>query len=568
MPEGTLDGKTKAEVEREEDLEIGMMKMQLLQSAMHTRPNKLWTDVSAPKAFANESVAHSFDFSNWMGSLLDLIGDMTILDLALPASHDAMTADLSTIIPKNADLASINAHSQTLHFLTSLADLLGISLEFLRDQAKNQRLSLTDQLNSGVRFLDFRIILSVGGFYGVHFLQTQKSAKDHLNEIKAWMDAHPKEVVVMWWSSHGDGALGCDGTANRQYPGNDDDTAKFWDDFVINFKDILVNVKENPVNSTKVKDLVSKGQRLLVYGSGLCELIRNQPNCPFVMSGATNVLLNTGVVDDFGGAPGNLQRILNDFSGARQKLKETKKNNQFYARQLVSSASIKAMGANFMIEANSDTLLNIVCGLSPPKWEKEIEEFIGACPRNVKGAYTACAEAFNIPSSPNSCPRTLWDQATLTNYYAQWPLHEAHKRGYEFPNAVYMDAIHTDGTVLAGWTPETGVVGLPVAAILLHSNVRKSCGGSTQGRCGQVLNQLNELIGEPQTWNHFDSLRYKGAPTYSPGNKGAKGGQVCTDPVRVYACTEPCTGSEQCKSNHGLLHCACPLFPSIPEKYW
>lgn len=36
--------------------------------------------------------------SNWMGSLMPVIGNLSLLDISLPGTHDSMTFDLSTTV--------------------------------------------------------------------------------------------------------------------------------------------------------------------------------------------------------------------------------------------------------------------------------------------------------------------------------------------------------------------------------------------------------------------------------------------------------------------------------------
>ena len=48
--------------------------------------------------------------------------------------------------------------------------------DFIRQQAQTQAMSIIQQLNSGVRFIDFRIMFEysdpLGKWYSLHFLQT------------------------------------------------------------------------------------------------------------------------------------------------------------------------------------------------------------------------------------------------------------------------------------------------------------------------------------------------------------------------------------------------------------
>ena len=41
-------------------------------------------------------------------------------------------------------------------------------------------------------------------WYGLHFAQTLETSITYLTEVRAWIDAHPSEVVLFWFSKHGE----------------------------------------------------------------------------------------------------------------------------------------------------------------------------------------------------------------------------------------------------------------------------------------------------------------------------------------------------------------------------
>eukprot|EP00299_Pterocystis_sp_00344_P008054 c2896_g1_i1.p1 GENE.c2896_g1_i1~~c2896_g1_i1.p1 ORF type:complete len:276 (-),score=54.65 c2896_g1_i1:97-924(-) len=61
-----------------------------------------------------------------------------------------------------------------------------------------------------------------------------------------------------------------------------------------------------------------------------------------------------------------------------------------------------------------------------------------------------CAELFNLPNMTRWCPPTLLDVSQLTNYYKQLTIDAAFENGWDFPNAIYIDAIDVDGTIRIG----------------------------------------------------------------------------------------------------------------------
>ena len=74
-------------------------------------------------------------------------------------------------------------------------------------------MNVTQQLDGGVRFLDFRIQYTEppknsatqtdADWYCLHFVQSQNTVLTYLQQVRAWLVAHPTEVVVMWMSKHG-----------------------------------------------------------------------------------------------------------------------------------------------------------------------------------------------------------------------------------------------------------------------------------------------------------------------------------------------------------------------------
>lgn len=94
-----------------------------------------------------------------------------------------------------------------------------------------QGLNITQQLDSGIRFIDFRIMYTAGpntseslhgvipnrsaltalpradytdyDWYCMHFGETNHKAVTYLEAIRDWLQAHPTEIVMIWFSKHG-----------------------------------------------------------------------------------------------------------------------------------------------------------------------------------------------------------------------------------------------------------------------------------------------------------------------------------------------------------------------------
>mmetsp|Transcript_19199 Transcript_19199/g.38705 ORF Transcript_19199/g.38705 Transcript_19199/m.38705 type:complete len:406 (+) Transcript_19199:5680-6897(+) len=141
------------------------------------------TSMSACRSWREEQLLATF-LPNWMGTLLNMtsdpvakeessssssshrmgFGNLTILDICLPGTHDTLSYDLSLEISDDG-LDMYTRLDSILHYFSGGAvQLLPGDIEsFLRDQSMTQRLDVTAQLNGGVRFLDVRITLEDQG---------------------------------------------------------------------------------------------------------------------------------------------------------------------------------------------------------------------------------------------------------------------------------------------------------------------------------------------------------------------------------------------------------------------
>lgn len=161
-----------------------------------------------------------------MGEMLSVwdAAATTVLDVSLPGTHDTMTYDLSTTVSDRAnDLDELFAY--LLHEFGGEIPELG---EFIRNQSGTQSMNITQQLDGGVRFIDFRIQYTRGPtfvrakrvgrevdgqpqretsasqkWYCLHFMETQHTALSYLQEIHSWLVDHPTEILVLWMSKHG-----------------------------------------------------------------------------------------------------------------------------------------------------------------------------------------------------------------------------------------------------------------------------------------------------------------------------------------------------------------------------
>eukprot|EP00939_MAST-03C_sp_MAST-3C-sp1_P004266 g4266.t1 len=336
-----------------------------------------------------------------------------------------MTYDLSEII-SDGGIDGEDRLDQLLHWFTStypdkpLSDVLHV----VRDLALTQNMSVTDQLNTGLRFLDFRIMYESTGkrWRCLHMLETNGFALDYLEEIRQWMDAHPTEIVVLWLSKHGnEHAVG-----NRQYPDVSVETKRaFWTHFVETFSSLLMNHTESSMNVTTIQTLVERKHRLIALVSDYEEMTANST----LALDARNMLDNNLPGSMWGPSAAVPLRI-----------------EQFRDGQALRDADF----------ASGKLWLESFSGEGPDSTDKQIAELTILGEGSTEITKT-CARAYNVtPAMDSWCPPTLLQQSQLFNYYMQQVFEVTHANiladedGWNFPAAFYLNAVDFNGTFRVG----------------------------------------------------------------------------------------------------------------------
>ena len=385
-----------------------------------------------------------------MAELQGVLGNATLLDLSLPGTHDSMTYDLSDALSDGYEGMG-PVVSGILHALTP-----AVGGRFIRQQGQTQGISVREMLDGGIRFIDFRIMYTreaghMAGekdWYCLHGCQTRRKALDYLKEVRAWLDEHPKELVVMWASRHGTPSL----NGTEQFPGTTPhERQAFFDQVAQIFQGLLFNSSQK-LNETTFASLQQRNQRLLWFATDYEESTRSSDQAVNAMA-IDNELMNVhyGV--------GNMEFLRK----AGAKLAETRKENRFL---LMSMAARQPRVA--VEDAAKITFLPDVFR-SHEKYKKE------------------CAESAKIPNM-TSCPMALMDWSLLMNYYNQRVLDLAYSEGAtnlntDFPNAIYLDAVDVSGLIRTGTSKinpllqEHATDGYAYAATLIAANVRRLCRG-------------------------------------------------------------------------------------------
>ncbi|KAM6945728.1 PI-PLC X domain-containing protein 1 [Aplochiton taeniatus] len=135
---------------------------------------------------------HVSNNADWMSQLAVELQTIPLSDLAIPGDHDSMSYCLDV---NSRVLAS---EPLLLRALDRLAPC--ITRPCVVRWATTQAWPLSEQLNAGVRFFDLRIAQKahrLDTLYFAHGVYTKVRVKEALSDMAAWLQLHPREVVVV-----------------------------------------------------------------------------------------------------------------------------------------------------------------------------------------------------------------------------------------------------------------------------------------------------------------------------------------------------------------------------------
>ncbi|XP_031836268.1 PI-PLC X domain-containing protein 3 [Nomia melanderi] len=137
-----------------------------------------------------KEISSNGELEYWMTRLPDAIKNIPIIQLAIPGSHNTMTY---TINRRNEVGPDEPNYIRTLGRYCS-----PVSKPIIFNWSITQHDSVKDQLNGGIRYLDFRVatkptnrnIYFVHGLYGSEIYQP-------LQEIAEWLSSHSNEILIV-----------------------------------------------------------------------------------------------------------------------------------------------------------------------------------------------------------------------------------------------------------------------------------------------------------------------------------------------------------------------------------
>lgn len=135
---------------------------------------------------------HQWSAQSWMADLASTIGNRPLCQIALPGTHDSGTYDItavSTIAPEQDLSQWVNAV-----YALGLSGL--VAAEVIAGWSKTQPVSIGQQLEAGIRYFDLRVVLSGSDYWVCHGMYSCK-IDDVINDVKNFVDQHPKEIVIL-----------------------------------------------------------------------------------------------------------------------------------------------------------------------------------------------------------------------------------------------------------------------------------------------------------------------------------------------------------------------------------
>lgn len=305
--------------------------------------------------------------------------------------------------------------------------------DFIRSGAQTQDLTITEQLDAGIRFLDIRMMMQYTDtppmWYSLHMMQSTDTSMKYFRDIRTWMDAHPSEIVVMWLSKHGNECA----TGDDQYPFvTIEQKRDFWAEILDVFTGIAVDFSQSRLNETSVSTMVERNHRAVFYVADYVEMTGYTEDMS--RSSTPYFALDSCLIDNQLGNPSGVDMVQHQrdlFSAANTRKAEDKKEQRFYLASF--AGGMEYVYATMLKFGKLDKI---------PVSDAEL--------------IAECAAKFGVPGM-NWCPETLLDGSQLTNYYSQVAMDEVITQMLDgntasgLPHGIYINAIGSiDGTIRTG----------------------------------------------------------------------------------------------------------------------
>jgi hypothetical protein len=478
--------------------------------------------VDLMKSAMIEAPPHSAFLAGWLGELKPILGDATVLDLSWPGTHDTGTYDLSDIVSKHPFATSDISDTGTEWWDEFATGVVGYATnvmpEAVRLMGQAQGIDIIDQMNGGIRFIDFRIdfthtaeFAGIGNdlnrkddWFVMHGTQTKHPAIYHLAQIKAFLDRNPDEIVIIMCTRRGS-VYDSDGktllTGSKAFPGATmEDKYKFWKQVNDLFGELMFDHSKGSLSDTPIRKILERNQRVVWYSIDYAEFTGNSIHA-----------LDAAAIDMTTARPypgGNMAR-----GKGQRDVFGNKLRRDHHGENTIRVFSMAAVADDLMAEILTARKLGFYLG--------DIKK-----PGKVPG----CAYKWEIPGMDHRewCPLTLQDAAMLVNYYNQESLEYAYQDpDKNFPHVCHIDMIAPGGQMRVGTRKMNplGDVGefndegneesvknreaaYPFSATLVGKNIQRLCkNGKNSAPCSKLKSIVEKERGTDPVKAWDDHLR-------------------------------------------------------------
>jgi len=262
------DGKFTLEA-RTEDGKLAAVEFMVDKSAWWCRGHKfddggvvMCTDIDEDEHFRTEvRIFDAITEASWMEHLEEYIADKPLCRVALPGTHDSATYRFAKDLGAAPDSDLTQKIQDTLEGGPKIFRKIGSKInDAILDQVyermcKCQELTIKQQLEEGVRYLDLRLGFheESGQFYSCHGVFCV-DMKEVVQEINGFLDAHPKEIVI------------CDFNHLYGMTGKHDE---FTDMVLEMLGDKVADIDHVKPNSTYSEFLEKNARAIVIYHDGM-----------------------------------------------------------------------------------------------------------------------------------------------------------------------------------------------------------------------------------------------------------------------------------------------------------
>ena len=135
----------------------------------------------------------TISFNNWMGANWNLLSNKRLCDLYLPGAHDSSCNKYNYSVRSQVTTTVSKLPMRLLNILT-----LGILESVINDWGISQYGDIYFQLNSGIRYLDFRITFDKDGIIRMHHTWITCLLDEGIAQVKKFLSENTNECIFIY----------------------------------------------------------------------------------------------------------------------------------------------------------------------------------------------------------------------------------------------------------------------------------------------------------------------------------------------------------------------------------